>query len=99
MTLQALRVTVGDDAFFTILRKWAKKNAGGNVTTDEFIKLAERVSHQQLDDLFDAWLFTAGRPTELPGGMAAGARSSATALSAVAGASATSQLWRHHPRS
>jgi hypothetical protein len=98
MTLQALRVTVGDDAFFAILRKWAKKNAGGNVTTDGFIRLAERISHQQLDDLFDAWLFTAGRP-ELPGAMAAAARSSATALSAVAGASVSSQLWRHHPRS
>ena len=96
MTLQQLRVTVGDDDFFKILRKWAKSNAGGNVTTDQFIRLAERISGQDLDDLFQAWLFTPGRP-ELPG--AATARSSATALSVVGGASVSSGLWRHHPRS
>ena len=28
-----------------------------------FIPLAERVSGQQLDDLFDAWLFTGSKPT------------------------------------
>jgi hypothetical protein len=96
MTLQQLRVTVGDDAFFTILRKWAKRNAGGNVTTDEFIRLAERISHQQLDELFEAWLFTPGRP-ELPGAMAA--RGSATARSAAAGASLSGALWRYRARS
>ena len=73
-----------------------KSKRGGNVTTDQFIRLAERISGQQLDDLFEAWLFTPGRP-ELPG--AAAARSGATALSAVGGASASSGLWRHRPRS
>ena len=62
MTLQQLRVAVGDDDFFRILRKWARLNAGGNVTTDGFIQLAERISGQQLDELFDAWLFTPGKP-------------------------------------
>ena len=93
MTLQQLRLTVGDDEFFKILRRWAQSNAGGNVTTDQFIRLAERISGQQLDELFDTWLFTPGRP-ELPG--AAAARSGATTLSAVGGASVTSGLWRHH---
>jgi aminopeptidase N len=65
MTLHQLRLTVGDDDFFKILRKWVKLHAGGNVTTDEFIELAERVSGQDLSELFDAWLFTPGRP-ELP---------------------------------
>ncbi len=36
--------------------------AGGNVTTDEFIALAERISGQQLDDLFETWLFTPEKP-------------------------------------
>jgi aminopeptidase N len=31
-------------------------------TTDESIALAERVSGQQLDELFETWLFTAGKP-------------------------------------
>jgi len=62
MTLHVLRLQVGDRDFFKILRDWTRMQAGGNVTTDEFIALAERVSHQQLDDLFDAWLFGTTRP-------------------------------------
>jgi len=62
MTLQALRTTVGDDDFFTILRKWAKSQAGGNVTTAQFIALAEKVSGQDLGDLFDTWLYTPSKP-------------------------------------
>jgi aminopeptidase N len=73
MTLQALRERVGDDAFFAIIRGWAASKSGGNGTTPEFIAFAEQVSGQQLDDLFDAWLFTAGRP-DLPAAEAARAR-------------------------
>jgi aminopeptidase N len=62
MTLQALRTAVGDDAFFGILRRWYAQNRYGNVTTADFIALSERVSGQQLDDLFDAWLYQEGRP-------------------------------------
>jgi aminopeptidase N len=32
------------------------------VTTEQFIATAERDSGQQLDQLFDAWLFQEGRP-------------------------------------
>ena len=60
-----LRLTIGDDDFFRLIRRWVRSYEGGNVTTDEFIALAERVSGQQLDDLFDAWLFTPAKP-ELP---------------------------------
>jgi Peptidase family M1 domain/Peptidase M1 N-terminal domain len=62
MTLQQLRLAVGDRAFFRILRTWATTRAGGNVTTDEFIALAEQISHQDLDALFETWLFTPGKP-------------------------------------
>jgi aminopeptidase N len=62
MTLHQLRLAVGDADFFTILRQWASSQAGGNVTTDEFISLAEQISGQQLDELFDTWLFTSGKP-------------------------------------
>jgi hypothetical protein len=62
MTLHQLRLTIGDEDFFTLLREWADRQAGGNVTTDEFIALAEEISGQELDELFDAWLFTAGKP-------------------------------------
>jgi hypothetical protein len=62
MTLHALRMRVGDADFFTILRTWARTHAGGNVSTPQFVRLAERVSGQQLDGFFDAWLFTSGKP-------------------------------------
>ena len=61
MTLQALRNEVGDNDFFQILKEWAKTQAGKTVTTAEFIALAERISHKELDALFDAWL-SAGKP-------------------------------------
>ena len=63
MTLQALRNRVGDDAFWQIARQWVQERGGGTGTTAQFIELAERVSGQQLDDLFDAWLFTGSKPT------------------------------------
>jgi aminopeptidase N len=73
MTLEALRRTVGDRAFFTILRSWATRNANGHGTTPEFIALAERVSGRQLDALFDTWLFSPGKPTTLGQASAAAA--------------------------
>ena len=63
MTLQALRPQVGDRDFFWILRAWAARKAGGNGTSSQFIALAERISGERLDDLFDVWLFTVGKPT------------------------------------
>jgi aminopeptidase N len=63
LTLQALRERVGDTTFFNILRTWYAENRYSNVTTEEFIATAERVSGRQLDQLFDAWLFQEGRPT------------------------------------
>jgi hypothetical protein len=64
-TLHALRVEVGDADFFRILRTWSRTEKGGTVTTREFIRLAERLSGEDLDDLFDEWL-SAGKPAGLP---------------------------------
>jgi aminopeptidase N len=61
-TLVALRAKIGDRAFGTLLRTWTTQNRGGNVTTADFIALAERVSGRQLDDFFTTWLYTKGKP-------------------------------------
>ena len=79
MTLQVLRNRVGDDAFFRIARQWVQERGGGTGTTAQFIALAERVSGQQLDDLFDAWLFTGSRPTLTTLGARAAAPSAGSA--------------------
>ena len=66
MTLQQLRLRVGDHDFFKILKRWAATQKGGNVTTDEFIRLAEKISGQDLDALFETWLFTPTKPVLPP---------------------------------
>jgi aminopeptidase N len=63
MTLQALREKVGDMAFFRIMRDWATENRFGNVTTPQFIQLAERDSGLDLQKFFTVWLYTEGKPT------------------------------------
>jgi hypothetical protein len=62
MTLHALRMAVGDEDFFRILRRWAQNREGELVMTAQFVRLAERISGQQLDTLFEAWLFSSGKP-------------------------------------
>jgi aminopeptidase N len=62
MTLHALRQVVGDTAFFQIAEEWATSRAGEAVTTEEFTALAEELSGRDLDDLFQAWLYTPERP-------------------------------------
>jgi aminopeptidase N len=66
MTLHALRVTVGDTAFFQILQAWAKQRAGSTGTTDQFIALAEQISGRNLHSLFAAWLYGTTRPALPP---------------------------------
>jgi aminopeptidase N len=56
LTMHALRRTIGDVAFFTLLRRWATRHRYGIGTTAEFIALAERVAGRPLGDFFHAWL-------------------------------------------
>ena len=62
MTLQALRQKVGDGVFFRTLRHWYRDNRDRNVTTADFIALAERESGRNLDDFFRVWLYEEGKP-------------------------------------
>jgi aminopeptidase N len=62
-TLQALREEVGDDAFFRILRAWPQDHHFANASTTDFQALAERVSGQDLDDLFQRWLYQPDEPS------------------------------------
>jgi aminopeptidase N len=63
MTLQALRQKVGDVSFFQIMRTWATENRYGNVTTPEFISLAEQISGMDLDHFFAVWVYQPEKPT------------------------------------
>ncbi len=62
LLLHALRLTIGDERFFGLLRTWIDRNCFGSVTTAMFEALAAEIHGQRLDGLFDAWL----RETRLP---------------------------------
>ncbi|HNB42542.1 MAG TPA: M1 family aminopeptidase, partial [Anaerolineales bacterium] len=65
LTLHALRLEVGDDVFFEILRTYYDRYKYGNAVTDDFIAVAEEVSGKDLGDFFNAWLYEEQLP-ELP---------------------------------
>jgi aminopeptidase N len=69
MTLHQLRLAVGDDDFFAILRQWVADHRYDDGTTEQFTALAEQVSGADLDTLFQTWLYTPDRP-ELTGAAA-----------------------------
>ncbi|MFX0539903.1 M1 family metallopeptidase [Ornithinimicrobium sp. Y1847] len=65
LTLHALRRTVGDDAFFDLLRSWVADHRGGSVSTEDFLAHCERAAGQQADEvvrLLARWL----RDRDLP---------------------------------
>jgi aminopeptidase N len=65
--LQALRKTIGDDLFFTLLRRWVGDNLGTSRTTDDFVALATKVAGRDLTDFFATWLYADVVPSTLPG--------------------------------
>jgi aminopeptidase N len=58
LCLHALRLEVGDDAFFQILKTYHERYKGGNVRTADFIAVAEAVSGKELSAFFDTWLYS-----------------------------------------
>lgn len=66
LTLHALRLRVGDEAFFAILHAWTERFHNGNATTADFIALAEAISGEELSDFFDAWLDQIALPPLTP---------------------------------
>jgi aminopeptidase N len=61
-TLHALRVTIGDDAFFEATQEWVARYDDSTATTEDFIALYEEVSGEDLEEFFDIWLFRAEKP-------------------------------------
>ena len=61
-TLHALRNEIGDEAFFALAQTWVERYGGGTASTADFIALAEEVSGQDLETLFNVWISTPARP-------------------------------------
>jgi aminopeptidase N len=62
LTLHALRLEIGDDAFFETLQKYIVRFDNRHATTDDFIDIAEAVSGRDLKALFDGWLYQLAIP-------------------------------------
>ena len=60
--LHALRLTVGDDAFFDLLSSWVEQHAYGSVTTEMFVDFLRDRTGQDLDELVEDWLFKTALP-------------------------------------
>lgn len=63
-TLHALRVQVGDDAFFAGARLWLSRYDDSAATADDFQAVFEEVSGQDLDGFFQTWLFDQVKPPD-----------------------------------
>ncbi|SFH97699.1 M1 family metallopeptidase [Halpernia frigidisoli] len=60
--LHILRRKIGDDLFWKSVRTYYETYKGKNATTEDFEKVVEEVSHQDLKTFFKQWLFTSGQP-------------------------------------
>jgi len=67
VVLHALRLEMGDDAFFTLLQRWVADNNGTSRRTEDFVALASEVVGRDLTTFFDAWLFAEDIPDQYPG--------------------------------
>ena len=52
LVFHALRLKVGEEVFFKILRTYLARYQGGSAGTDELIGLAEEISGQDLQEFF-----------------------------------------------
>ncbi len=62
MTLQALRLRVGDQTFFHILRVYAARYRYAIACSVDFIAVADRISGQNLTAFFHRWLYAPAAP-------------------------------------
>ncbi|WP_101649636.1 M1 family metallopeptidase [Brevibacterium ihuae] len=62
LTLHALRLHLGDEDFFGILRRWTDQHRGANVTTAAFLALAEQVCGRPVEPLIHDWLYAKPLP-------------------------------------
>ena len=59
---EALRLSIGDEAFFTLIEEWQTRYAGESRGTADLLALAEEISGRELDAFFQDWVFDADKP-------------------------------------
>ena len=71
VVVHALRLEVGDEAFFTLLAGWIGLNTGTSQTSDAFISLAQDLTGADLGEFFDSWLYADEPASRVPVGLTA----------------------------
>jgi aminopeptidase N len=68
VALHALRLTVGDEAFYAGARAWVADHLDSSATTADFQATMEEASGLDLDELFETWVESEQRPERFPAG-------------------------------
>ncbi len=63
LVLHMLRHVLGDATFFRVLRAYIAEHRYGTVTTADFVRVCERISHRPLQWFFREWVYHTGAPT------------------------------------
>jgi len=58
----ALRVEIGDDAFFALIKEWQVRYAGESKTGADLKALAEELSGRDITALWNDWILETGKP-------------------------------------
>ena len=56
LAMHSLRIKVGDDKFFNILKEYFKRYKNSTAGSKEFTQLAKEISGENLDEFFKKWL-------------------------------------------
>ena len=60
--LHMLRNLVGEECFWEIIHEHLNRFKWGNIDTEDFIRISEEISGQDLTWFFDQWIYKAGLP-------------------------------------
>ncbi|MEV0111325.1 M1 family metallopeptidase [Nocardia sp. NPDC050799] len=72
LTLHALRLELGDTAFFRLIRDWTARHRHASVSTEEFTDLVGHYSVVPMQPLWQEWLYAEPLPQLPPVGGSAG---------------------------
>ena len=59
---EALKISIGDDAFFTLIKEWQTRFAGQSRTAADLKALAEEISGRDITTLWNDWILEPGKP-------------------------------------
>ncbi len=62
LTLHALRLRMGDELFFSLIRNYYQTFQNGHATIEDFVLMASEFADEDLTEFFNAWLYEKSIP-------------------------------------